>query len=82
MKKTHVLHTVVLFAFLLIGMLAFWYARGQTMVQIGIGIAISLAYVIWGLIHHRIKGDLHRNVVIEYVLVGLIAIILLITLAV
>ena len=67
---------------LITGILALWYARGQTMVQTGIGISMSLAYVAWGLIHHKLKGDLHRNVVIEYVLVGLIAVILLVTLSI
>lgn len=82
MKQTHLFHNLVLGALLLLGILAFWYTKGQTMVQLGIGILISLGYVAWGIIHHKLKGDLHRNVVIEYILVGFIAIILLITLAV
>lgn len=82
MKKNNAIHTIVLFAMLITGILALWYARGQNMVQTGIGICMSLAYVAWGLIHHTLKGDLHRNVVVEYVLVGLIAIILLVTLSI
>ena len=82
MKKTNLLHGFILIALLASGVLAFWYAKGQTMVQLIIGILISIGYMAWGIIHHTLKGDLHRKVVIEYILVGLIAIILLITLAV
>jgi len=82
MKKNSTIHTMVLFVMLTMGILALWYARGQNLVQTGIGITMSLAYVAWGLIHHKLKGDLHRNVVVEYVLVGLIAIILLVTLSI
>ncbi len=58
-----------------------WYARGQTQIQIIVGVITAIGYVGWGVIYHLLKGDLHARVVIEYVLVGFIAIVLLLTLA-
>jgi hypothetical protein len=59
--------------------LLFWGNRGNTSMQILIGILLSLLYVTWGIIHHAMKGDLHPKVVVEYLLVGAIAITLIIT---
>lgn len=81
MKKGELLHTIVLFTILLGGIFTFWFAKGNTSLQLTIGTVTTMAYVAWGIIHHSLKGDLHRKVVIEYVLVGLIAIVLLTTLA-
>lgn len=75
------IHDIVLVSILLLGSFAFWNLQGNTNAQLTIGIVTSIAYVAWGIIHHMIQGDLHRNVVIEYVLIGLIAIVLLLTLA-
>lgn len=55
----------------------FLVARGNTGLQLMIGVVTSIAYVAWGIIHHAMQGDLHRKVVIEYVFIGGIAIILL-----
>jgi hypothetical protein len=82
MKQTNVLHTLVLFCILIGGTLTFWSARGNINLQLIIGSITAAAYVAWGIIHHALSGDLHSRVVIEYVLVGLIAIVLLVTLAV
>ena len=63
------------------GAFTFWYARGNTPMQLAVGILTALAYVIWGMLHHSQKGDLHVRVVLEYVLVACIAVVLLVTLA-
>lgn len=81
MKQT-VLHTIILFCILGGGLWSFWYAGGNIPLQFIIGIVTTVAYVIWGIVHHMLIGDLHRKVVVEYVLVGLIALVLLATLAI
>lgn len=81
MRNTAFLHTLVLLCILLGGALTVWYARGNLNLQLLIGYITAAAYVAWGIIHHALKGELHRKVVIEYVLIGLIAIVLLTTLA-
>lgn len=81
MKNGALLHVIVLFTILFGGIFTFWFAKGNTSLQLTIGVITTVAYVVWGIIHHSLKGDLYRKVVIEYVLVGLIAIVLLTTLA-
>lgn len=82
MKKHYpFLHSIVLICILAGGLFTFWFAQGNMKLQLVTGIVTTAAYVAWGIIHHVIKGDVHRKVVIEYVLIGLIAIVLLLTLA-
>ena len=80
MKREELIHQGVLVAMLIGSIAAFWFARGNVGYQLAIGIVTAVAYVLWGIIHHLLKKDLHRNIVIEYVLIGVIAIILLVTL--
>ncbi len=77
--KIHTLHFLVLVIIVVTGMYLFFYAQGNRSLQLTIGITSALAYVAWGLIHHAIQRDLYPKVVVEYVLMGLIAIVLLMT---
>jgi len=61
-----------------------WYLdflpfRPNASYQLFTGIATAVAYVLWGIIHHALEKDLHHKIVIEYMLVGAIAIVLLVT---
>jgi hypothetical protein len=79
MKTQRLLHFIVLIAILAGGVAAFYYASPNGGLQFIIGIITSVAYVLWGLIHHSMRKDLHKKIVVEYVLMGLIAVILLAT---
>jgi hypothetical protein len=79
MKRQHVVHYFVLLAILAGGVGAFLYVSPNTSLQFTIGIITSVAYMLWGFIHHAMQKDLHKKIVIEYILVGLIAIIMLAT---
>ncbi len=81
MKYSRVVHGIVLVLILAGGAATFWYAAGNTSMQLAAGFATTIAYVAWGIIHHALQGDLHRNIVIEYLLIGCIAVVLLLTLA-
>lgn len=81
MKRHAFIHTVVLLCILAGGALTFWYAAGNTRLQLLSGVLTAVAYVAWGIIHHAMQGDLHRRIVIEYMLIGGIAIVILLTLA-
>lgn len=72
--KQAVYHFVILIAVLLIGLLSFVSLRGNPTSQLVVGIITSIAYVVWGILHHYASGDLYKRVVIEYCLVGCIAI--------
>lgn len=75
------LHSVVLFVILGGGTAMFYYTSGNQTMQLASGIATSVCYVLWGVTHHALIGDLHRKIVVEYLLIGAIAIVLLATLA-
>ncbi len=76
--KGHIVHYIVLFLILSGGAGVFVVSQGNTAIQLLIGIATSLAYMAWGIIHHVMIGDMHRKVVIEYVVISTIAIVLLV----
>lgn len=82
MKQQNIVHTVILICILAAGLWSFWYAGGNVMLQLIIGVITTVAYVVWGIVHHVMNGDLHKKVVVEYILVGLIALVLLATLAI
>lgn len=82
MKQQNTVHTVILLCILAVGLWSFWYAGGNVMLQLIIGAVTTVAYVVWGIVHHVMNGDLHKKVVVEYILVGLIALVLLATLAI
>ena len=77
--KQSFIHFLVLVAILASGIFTFIYVRPNTTLQLFVGIMTAVTYVLWGFIHHAIKKDLHRKIVIEYLLIGAIAIVLLVT---
>lgn len=79
MKVNHISHFIVLLAVLAGGVGVFFYVRPNTTLQLLTGIITAVSYVAWGLIHHAIERDLHQKVVVEYILIGAIAIVLLVT---
>lgn len=79
MKWSEFMRYIVLVCILVGGGLAFYYVRASTSLQLMVGIIMSAAYVLWGIIHHTVKKELHMRVVIEYILMGTIAVVLLAT---
>jgi lipopolysaccharide export LptBFGC system permease protein LptF len=77
--KQSIIHFLVLVAILTAGVFTFIYVRPNTTIQLFVGIVTTVAYVLWGVIHHAIKKDMHQKVVVEYLLIGTIAIVLLVT---
>lgn len=77
--KQSVVHFLTLVIILVVGILTFIAVRPNTTLQLFVGIVTAVAYVLWGLIHHAMQKDLHRKVVVEYLLIGTIAIVLLVT---
>ncbi len=77
--KRSVSHLLVLIAVLAAGVIAFMYVTPNATLQLYVGIVTAVVYVLWGLIHHVINRDLHQKIVVEYLLIGAIAIVLLVT---
>ena len=78
MKQT-IIHFLVLIAILAAGVLTFIVVSPNTTLQLLVGIITASAYTLWGIIHHAIQKDLHQKIVVEYLLIGAIAIVLLVT---
>ena len=79
--KVHHVHFLVLLAILAGGVGTFFYVRSDHVLQLAAAGATAAAYVLWGIIHHAVQKDLHPKIVIEYMLIGAIAVVLLLTLA-
>ena len=77
--KQSAVHLLVLLVILAAGVTAFLFVSPNITVQLYVGIITAVAYVLWGLIHHVVKKDLHQKIVVEYLLIGAIAIVLLVT---
>jgi len=78
-KWIPILNFIVLAIILSSTVFLFGQVRENKMMQILVGILISTLYVTWGMIHHAMQGDLYPKVVVEYLLVGAIAVTLIVT---
>jgi uncharacterized membrane protein len=67
----------VLIIILGIGVYTFVMLRSNQAAQLVIGVVIAIAYAVWGIMHHRRLGNLHRKVMVEYVLISAIAVTML-----
>ena len=76
MKASNI-HFLVLLGIMSIGAVSFFASQGNAGLQFFIGVVTSVAYVIWGILHHALLGDLHKKIVVEYILIGAIAVLLL-----
>lgn len=81
MKKRwiSIINFAVLAFILILTVFLFWQVRDTRSMQILVGILLSVLYVAWGIIYHMMIRDLHPKIVIEYLLVGCIAVTLIIT---
>lgn len=59
-------HYLILSIILLIGLAAFWNFRFVGSFQLMVVGLTGLAFLVWGIIHHSLMGDLHLRVFFEY----------------
>lgn len=71
-------HYLALMTILSIGLGLFWVFNYNRQAQVGITIVIAVAYVLWGIIHHSIKKNLHWRIALEYLVVASMASVLVI----
>ncbi len=77
--KQKLVHYLTLTGILAAGVAAFFLVRPNATLELFVGSTTAVAYVLWGIIYHAIRRDLHPKIVIEYVLIGAIAVVLLVT---
>jgi hypothetical protein len=68
----HLSHYVVLLTLMSLGLLFFSVTSHTPLLQVLIVIALSLAYLLWGIIHHLIEKNLYLEVFLEYLLFSLL----------
>jgi len=73
----HLYHFLILILILGGGAVTFFFLSGNQYIQFLVGVITAIGYISWGMLHHGLQGDLHRKVVVEYLLIGSIAILLL-----
>jgi len=78
--KEHLGHYLILLFLLASGGLVFFYFQRFPQAQIVSAFLTASFYVLWGVIHHYLEGDLHLRVVVEYMAVALLGFLVLFTL--
>ena len=76
----HFTHYVSLISIFVVGLLGFYFFSYDRFFQIAIAVALSSAYVSWGIIHHTIHKDICLTIVLEYVAVAILGLIMVISL--
>jgi len=72
-----IINILILLFTLTAGAVAFFYSQGSAFAQFIISLVTAVTYTVWGLLYHRLRGDLHMKVVVEYVLVSAMAVVLM-----
>jgi hypothetical protein len=65
----HVVYYVSLIAILSLSFLLA-YSSSDRSFQIGVVVAVTFFYVLWGIMHHLMNHDLNMKIVVEYILIG------------
>ena len=72
--RKHLTYYLVVLVTQGLGLLAIALNNGQRTLQVLFLVLMASFYILWGVIHHYIHHDLHPKVVLEYVLMGVLAI--------
>jgi len=78
-EDKHLLHYIFLFVGLLVFVALFILFRYHKPTQLFIGCIGVIFYVMWGILHHAVEDRLTRFVILEYLLFGGLAFLLLLT---
>lgn len=63
-------HYLALMTVLSVGFGLFWIFNYNRTAQIWITLGLGVVYVIWGIVHHALRGELHWRIIWEYVVVA------------
>ena len=78
--KKHTIHFLPLLAIFIAGILGFLFFSYDRAFQIAVAIALSSAYLLWGVVHHKIHNDLDTFVFVEYLAVSALGLLMVLTL--
>jgi len=75
--KEHGSHYLVLLLILAVGLVSFIFFQRFPQAQIMSVFLTAVFYVLWGVVHHYLEGDLHLRIILEYAAVGLLGFLVL-----
>jgi len=75
--KEHLGHYLVLLFILSFGGVAFFYFKRFPQAQMVSLFLTASFYVLWGIVHHFLEGDLHLRIILEYASVALLGFLIL-----
>lgn len=73
----HLTHYFFLLSILVLGIVSFFLFGAYPTKQFGVVIISAILYIIWGIAHHHLEGNLHIKIVVEYTLIALLSVMLL-----
>ncbi len=79
LKENHVVHYLLLVLGIFVISVLFIFFRYNRPAEILLSALLSIYYIIWGIIHHKIEGRLTQLISLEYILMGSFVFLLLFT---
>jgi hypothetical protein len=73
MKKVAIFDYLLFFTAGVIFLLAVNFFRGEKLIEFLLLLAFVSFYIIYGIYHHAIRNKLRAKIVIEYILIGFLA---------
>lgn len=70
--RKHLFHYMLLLLVFAAGLFGFGYFRFRPQMQLVVVGLTVLGYIAWGMVHHHFEDRLRREVVGEYLLIGLL----------
>jgi len=75
--RKHVGHYIVLAFILAFGLFLFSWFNYDLLLQRLVLLAVGLAYIFWGLVHHMLTDKVTTKIVLEYALVAIIGFVII-----
>jgi hypothetical protein len=76
LDRNHVIHYLIIIGIVALGLSIASLFSGNKMVQFIGFFATACGYVGYAIVHHRLEHDLTIKIVIEYILIGLLPLVL------
>jgi hypothetical protein len=68
--KTHAIDYLVLISLLLFGIILYVFFKNDAQMQRIIAAALSLSFILWGIIHHHHADKVTKKIMLEYILIA------------
>jgi len=75
----HGSHYIPLVSIFTVATVAFFLFWQDKQFLTAVSVAVSVSYVVWGVMHHMLHDDLSAEVVIEYIIVAVVGLIIMLS---